>query len=148
MAKVIAQQCRKNYPKYLAYTYNASITRSQIHKASLSTSQQCHHIFYLSFAGRNIRDLEDILKSFWLKIMLYNKYKRNYISNYSTFRPYLEPQWDFSEAWLEDPHPHDIHSQSSASSYLSNTPCSEVPGLELSEDLFWCIIIHSCMKGA
>lgn len=62
------------------------------------------------------------------------------------FRPYLQLQWDFSEARLEDSHPHGIYCKPGASSYLSNTPATEVSGPELSKGLIWCVIIHSYMK--
>lgn len=65
---------------------------------------------------------------------------------FQTTQTNLQLQGDFSEARLEDSCPHGIYSKPSASGYLSNTPSSNGPGLQLSNNLIWCVIIHSSMQ--
>lgn len=56
---------------------------------------------------------------------------------------YLQLQWDFSEARLEDSNPHSIHCEPSACSYLCQPPSTDRSCLEFCEGLVWCVIIHS-----
>lgn len=114
-------------PKRLTYTYNTTVTRSQIHQASRPTSQQCHHVLYLGFAGGNVGNLGDMLNVHWVLSEI-----RRAMTWGVTLRSYLEPQRDFTEARLQDSHPHGVDSEPSAGSDLSDPPDSDGPGLELS----------------
>lgn len=67
------QDKKTKNPKLHAHTYNAAVTRSQIHKTSLSTSQQRHDIIYLRFAGWYVGDLGGDIFLYMLLKTLWNK---------------------------------------------------------------------------